>query len=187
MDFRPLGDGMSCVAVAMPHAALEEGTTDAAPELRRICAVVGGGHDGTKKEARLQIGCLSLQTTMLARLSGESRIRRECAARRGGGRAGDESACVYGKEGWDEAYQSRPAAGKRLKVRRRRVKWCRCFNTATLPRWRLSAQAASSWCTQQRTCSPDRAPWPAYNTCPFTTTPWRRRRIAARGAAKLQG
>lgn len=84
MDFRPLGDGMSCVAVAMPHAALEEGTTDAAPELRRICAVVGGGHEGTKKEARLQIGCLSLQTTMLARLSGESRIRRECAARRGG-------------------------------------------------------------------------------------------------------
>ena len=71
MDFRPLGDGMSCVAVAMPHAALEEGTTDAAPELRRICAVVGGGHDGTKKEARLQIGCLSLQTTMLARLSGD--------------------------------------------------------------------------------------------------------------------
>ncbi|KAH8630436.1 hypothetical protein IG631_15013 [Alternaria alternata] len=49
MDFRPLGDGMSCVAVAMPHAALEEGTTDAAPELRRICAVVGGGHEGTKK------------------------------------------------------------------------------------------------------------------------------------------
>ena len=179
---------MSCVAVAMPHAALEEGTTDAAPELRRICAVVGGGHDGTKKRGpspdRLPITPDDNVGEAERRVTNQKGMR---GAKGGGGRAGDESACVYGKEGWDEAYQSRPAAGKRLKVRRRRVKWCRCFNTATLPRWRLSAQAASSWCTQQRTCSPDRAPWPAYNTCPFTTTPWRRRRIADRGAAKLQG
>jgi hypothetical protein len=44
MDFRP-GDGMSCVAVAIPHAALWEGTTGdcarAAPDPRR-----GGRHDG---------------------------------------------------------------------------------------------------------------------------------------------
>lgn len=45
MDLRPLGDGMSCVAVAMPQAALcskggdnEEG----APELRRVSAAVRG-------------------------------------------------------------------------------------------------------------------------------------------------
>jgi hypothetical protein len=52
-----------------------------------------------EKDFGLQIGCLSIQTTMLARLSGESRIRRECAARRGGGRATRALASTVKKDG----------------------------------------------------------------------------------------
>jgi hypothetical protein len=88
MDFRPLGDGMSCVAVAMPHAGLEEGTTDAAPGLRRIYAAARK-HAG-ERGGGLAMGCLSIQTTMLARLSGGSRIRRNARRERVGGRRASE-------------------------------------------------------------------------------------------------
>jgi hypothetical protein len=57
------------------------------------------------------MGCLSIQTTMLARLSGGSRIRRNARRERVGGRRASERLRLR-KEGRDEAYQSRPAAGK---------------------------------------------------------------------------
>lgn len=64
MDLRPLGDGISCVAVAMPHVALGEGhNRESAPELRRICAAVRGAECRGR-----QVGCLSLAGLVTARL-----------------------------------------------------------------------------------------------------------------------
>lgn len=126
MDFRPLGDGMSCVAVAMPRAVLGEGTTEAAPGLRRIYAVVGKLNRGRSRDG--------LPITPDDEVGEAERRVTNQKERRGAKREGG------GKEGRDEAYQSRPAAGKRLNVRRAEGVVV-CFNTATLPRWRLSAQA----------------------------------------------
>jgi hypothetical protein len=145
MALRPLGDGMSCVAVAMPQAAPwgRGGTTDAAPELRRMYAAVGVDNGvGGRSPNRLPMNSDDNVGEAQRRVTNQKGMR---GAKRVGGRRA--SACVYGKEGRDEAYQSRPAAGKEaqgtackevsLFVSTKRL----CLGGD------LSAQAASSWCT----------------------------------------
>jgi len=181
MDFRPLGDGMSCVAVAMPRAALEEGTTEAAPGLRRIYAAVGRNNRGWSRD-----GLPITQTTRLARLSGGSRIRREGAKRVGGGRALASKERRTGRGLSEQASCREEAQGA----------WCRevslfvstlrlCLGGDSQRRQAaggVNRLPSSSSELLARPCTT-----PAYNTCPFTTTAGRRRRIAALGPAKLQG
>jgi hypothetical protein len=107
MDFRPFGDGMSCVAVAMPRAALQEGTTGTTPELRRIYAAGEGAIGSGRSPMQLPI---RVSGVGVCEAELEARIRRGCAAQRRWARI--ESACVYVEERRDEAYQSRPAAGR---------------------------------------------------------------------------
>jgi hypothetical protein len=123
MDFRPLGDGMSCVAVAMPHAGLEEGTTDAAPGLRRI--YTAARKHNSERAGGLAMGCLSIQTTMLARLSGGSRIRRNARREKGGWATSERALASKGMKDGTRLIRAGQLPGKRLKVRR--VKRCRCL------------------------------------------------------------
>jgi hypothetical protein len=101
MDFRPLGDGMSCVAVAMPWAARREGTTDAAPELRRI--YTAGGKDDNRTRcpfpSRLPITPDDNVGEAERRVTNQKGMRG--AARRGGvgGRATRALASIVKKDG----------------------------------------------------------------------------------------
>jgi hypothetical protein len=95
MDFRPLGDGISCVAVAMPHVALLEGhNRESAPELRRIYAAVrGAGCRGR------QVGCLSLAGSLMARLKRRVTNQKGNARREDVGRATRALASRLKKDG----------------------------------------------------------------------------------------
>jgi hypothetical protein len=138
----------------------------------------------------LPIGCLSIQTTMLARLSGESRIRRECAARKGW--AGDERALAsMAKKDGTRLIRAGQLPGKRLKGRR--VKRCRCLfqqsdsaSVETCQRRRRQAGVPSSEHARP-TVHHGPLTTPVRSAPPPPTTTWRIRRIAALGPAKLQG
>lgn len=133
MDFRPFGDGISCVAVAMPHGGLARGQgcecARAAREVRRgqecggevvlACECEGEGEgegecvDKGKAEQRV------------TNQQGMRGARGRAGWRAGWGRGTGGPACKVRKEGRNEAYQSRPAAerGSMCWGERRRQWW----------------------------------------------------------------
>lgn len=173
---------MSCVAVAMPHNArrgVARGTgrqSCAGSTPRYKARWRAGGLEGWRAGGR-QAGCPVTRGSMFARLSGESRIRREWATQKA---LGSEERALASRLGKDGTRLIRAGQLRERGSMCAACKGCSCFNAATLPRWRCSFSSAAASSEHPPPCT-----LPAY-TCPFTTT-WRIRRIATSCGAGRQG